>query len=320
MDPSSSADKSTDASRTSAKRSSRDRFIFNADCIFCHSEGRKKIKKAKSWTTEPLSKFEFGGGETIIETAEAKQDYDLLRRIKGYDLYACEAQFHPSCRKRYTADPELWRSVDAGKKIEQQNLETSHKAAYEQVCSLIDEMLIEKKGIVKMTYLLEKYTDYLQKTPHPNPNYRSEKLKLKLQKSYPSSLSFVTLNKKFQSSLVYSTNTDNDALVQTTYDLSNEDKEQDVASQLRSDIITTFQQSDSLRWPPSAHHLDEMDNVVPANVIKFLRCVLTGRDEAGSRKVNRLVRSLGEDLCRATTKGQWKLPKHILLCMTLRHL
>ena len=105
-----------------------------------------------------------------------------------------------------------------------------------------------------------------------------------------------------------------------TYDLSNEDKLQDVASQLRSDIVTTFQQSDSLRWPPSAHHLEEMDNVVPENVIKFLRCLLTGGDEAGSRKVNRLVRSFGEDLSRATTKGQWKLPKHILLCMTLWHL
>ena len=143
MDPSSFADKSTDASRASAKRSSSDRFIINPDCIFCHSEGRKKIKKAKSWTTKPLSIFKFGGGETIIETVEAKQDYDLLRRIKGYDLYACEAE------KRYTADPELWRSVDVGKKIEQQNLETSHKAAYEQVCSLIDEMLIGKEGIVR---------------------------------------------------------------------------------------------------------------------------------------------------------------------------
>ena len=105
-----------------------------------------------------------------------------------------------------------------------------------------------------------------------------------------------------------------------TYDISNEDKVQDVASQLRSDIITTFQQSDSLRWPPSAHNLEEMDNVVPASVIKSLRCLSSGRDEAGSRKVNRLVRSFGEDLCRATTKGQWKLPKHIWLCMTFRYL
>ena len=154
-------------------------------------EGRKKIKKAKSWTTEPISKFEFVGGETIIETAEAKHDYDLLRRIKGYDLYACEAQFHPSCRKRYSTDPELWHSVVAGKKLEQQNLETLHKAAYEQVCSLVHEMLIEKRGIRKMTYLLKKYTDYLHKTGHCNPNYRSARLRPKLQKTQVHSALFL---------------------------------------------------------------------------------------------------------------------------------
>lgn len=77
------------------KRSSTDKYIFHPDCIFCHSEGRKKIKKGQSWTTEGLANFEYGGGGTVLKAAEVKQDHDLLRRIKGYDLFACEAQFHP---------------------------------------------------------------------------------------------------------------------------------------------------------------------------------------------------------------------------------
>ena len=36
------------------------------------SLGCKKVKKAQYWTIEPLSKFEFGGGETVIKTAESK--------------------------------------------------------------------------------------------------------------------------------------------------------------------------------------------------------------------------------------------------------
>ena len=40
--------------------------------IFCHSDGCKKVKKAHCWTIEPLSKFDFGGEETVIKTAEAK--------------------------------------------------------------------------------------------------------------------------------------------------------------------------------------------------------------------------------------------------------
>ena len=51
-----------------------DRFMFNPDCIFCHSDRCKKVKKAHYWTKVPLSKFEFGGGETVIRTAEAKNN------------------------------------------------------------------------------------------------------------------------------------------------------------------------------------------------------------------------------------------------------
>ena len=36
--------------------------------------------------------------------------------------------------------------------------------------------------------------------------------------------------------------------------------------------------------------------------------------------MNRLASSLGQDICKATTYGQWDQPKHILLGTTLRHL
>ena len=55
-----------------AKWSLSDRFMFDPDCIFCRSDRCKKVKKAHYWTKEPLSKSEFGGGETVIRTAEAK--------------------------------------------------------------------------------------------------------------------------------------------------------------------------------------------------------------------------------------------------------
>ena len=37
-------------------------------------------------------------------------------------------------------------------------------------------------------------------------------------------------------------------------------------------------------------------------------------------KRNVLFYQIGQDLCRSVTEGEWKLPKHILLCMTIRHL
>ena len=70
---SSTAGQSTDAIHSvAAKWSLSDRFMSNLNCIFCHSDGCKNVKKAHYWTIEPLSKFGFGGEETVTKTAESK--------------------------------------------------------------------------------------------------------------------------------------------------------------------------------------------------------------------------------------------------------
>ena len=89
-------------------------------------------------------KIEFGGGTAILVAAEERQDYVLLRRIKGYIMYACEAQYHPSCRKRYTTVPKLWQSPNEENRFAHENMEAAHKEAYAQVWLLVDKKLIEK--------------------------------------------------------------------------------------------------------------------------------------------------------------------------------
>ena len=54
---------------------------------------------------------------------------------------------------------KVWYSEGVGKKLEKQSLEISCTAAYEQLCYLVDEILVKKKWIMKMKYLLGKYTD-----------------------------------------------------------------------------------------------------------------------------------------------------------------
>ena len=85
--------------------------IFPAECIFCDKKGRCKVKRKGAWTTEPLAKFEFGGGETVLKTAESENAYLPLKKIKGFDLFACEAQYHPSYHKSYTRK-RLWLKVE----------------------------------------------------------------------------------------------------------------------------------------------------------------------------------------------------------------
>ena len=50
----------------------------------------------------------------------------------------------------------------------------------------------------------------------------------------------------------------------------------------------------------------------------FLHNVICGQNSVQpSGRTNRLVSSIGQDICRAATRGRWKLPMHIVVCMTL---
>lgn len=75
--------------------------IFKPDCIFCSSERKKKVKVQGCWSTEGMSVFNKEGWKKILQLAEEKNYEKLLRRIRGYDLFASEAKFHQSCRVKY---------------------------------------------------------------------------------------------------------------------------------------------------------------------------------------------------------------------------
>lgn len=104
-----------------SRRSSTDKIIFTPDCIFCGPESRKKVKVHHNWTSQRMIQFEFDGWKSVLEMAEKKQDEKLLTRIRGYDLFACEAKFHKNFRMKYMQDAEKWQSTD------QWILETSKK-------------------------------------------------------------------------------------------------------------------------------------------------------------------------------------------------
>lgn len=86
------------------------------------------------------------------------------------------------------------------------------------------------------------------------------------------------------------------------------------------EIISSFNSSEELKWPPTAHDLAATDYVLPPSLATFLSYVLSGKSTTHSDKDQRLIASIGQDICRAATKGEWKLPKHVLVCLTLRHM
>ena len=158
--------------------------LFAKDCIFCNKEGNISIRKAGVKTTEITQKFASDGWKTIVQCAESKNDEKLLLRIRGYDLFASEAHFHPKCRKKYVQDPQYWRSQDTEAKLHHEEKEAAHETAFLKVCEVVSKEVISNQTVIKLTGLVQLYVKELEGTDFSNPSYRSEKLKDKLESRY----------------------------------------------------------------------------------------------------------------------------------------
>ncbi len=300
-------------------RSSKDKVLFHPDCIFCGSDKPKKLKKQDSWTTEKLSVFEKEGWRNVLDAAERKCDETLLRRIRGHDLFAVEAKYHCSCRCSYIQNPSKWRSQDPRKFQEQREMEQSHEMAFREVCKIVDKEIIHAGKVLKLDDLRQTYERKLAETEHANPNFRGERLKEKLckQDQYMC-LRFCHLG-PFQSYIVYHDGTSMDAAIKWSYQIGCRDVLQDVGTQIHQEIREGHTNSQPLTWPPSAHDLQEQEEIPPM-LHKLLCYIICGKASLESPKQRRLVSSIAQDVCRAATNGEWKQAKHILLSLTLRHL
>lgn len=320
-------------SLSSQSEGARCTFLFPNQCIFCD-----KAKSKLKGKTEELTKFQSWkhkepAWKVIEPRAQELKKEALYRKVQGKDLFAMEAQYHPTCRMHFNTEYQnhvrgKQRAEKAADSID--SLEAQKIAAHKSYCVVKDYILsnvIEGKEVVQLRFLCNLYMKTLENEGFPNPKYRSEKLARRLQGDKDISRE-VTISKVphhgcIELNLIYSSSITVDEAVVCAYKLGTADQLQETALTLHSHIIKAFKESKELPWPPTAQELDavKMDKLLPEHLVQFLRSVVTGTLEGElCEKTQRLVYSIAQDVCRAATSSQWKLPKHILLCATLRHL
>ena len=306
--------------------------LFPPECIFC-----EKIEiKVNSKSQRPsafTNKGKTSPWKNIENQALALGNMHLYRQVQGKDLFAAEAKYHQSCRNLFnTKFRNHVRDQDQKKKCvlstEQDCKVAAHKEALTSVVHYIEDHVIKLNELVLLTHLRSLYVKELDRIGYPQSEYRSEQLKMCLQKHKiseyitfanvnPGNKGFVTYN------LIYSkTITINDAIA-IAFRLGSRNKHEDVALYLRSIIQRAFNESKMQPWPPSADDLqNSSEDGICAELAQFLSLVISGDEESGKKcvKTMRIVQSIGQDICRAVTNGEWKLPKHILLSTTVRHL
>jgi len=279
--------------RVARRSTDKDNIVFNPDCIFCNKTGKKKVKVKGVWTTEDTTVFERGGGDTVLQCAEKKDDFKLLRRISGFDLFSCEAKFHPSCRRIYVSSSEKWKSEDEENVEQQAGMEKAHRDSYEKVCQVVNNEVLIGKRVVRVSDLHLIYVSHLNETQFANPNYRGEKLKSKLERDYHGRISFCPIGSesRFSSYLVFNMNMDLTEAIKSSYQLRQQDQLKEVADIIRDEVIQKYQDSGEMSWPLTVTDLSHTSSVLPQVLKKFLTHVLCG-DKSPSFRLSGVMKSI----------------------------
>ena len=234
-----------------------------------------------------------------------------------------EAHYHQSCRRQYTREIGLDRSRDDQQRKKQIEMEQAHRQSFDKLCSLITERVLVQQEIMKLSDALQYYVGLMNATEYQCPDYRAEKVIAKLLKhDIGSKISFTSFEKgkgKYSSQLIFSNAIETADAVKLAYKLGTNDSIAHVAETLRESIKESFINSDKMSWPPSVEYLKNIEGVGPEELERFLKIVLSGSKYCENIRVNRLGLAISQDICRRATNGKWTMPKHILLCMTLRH-
>ena len=171
--------------------------------------------------------------------------------------------------------------------------------------------------------LKERYLQFMyENSPSVyNPLYKTSKVKSKLMKKLGSCIKLWQSN--YKSELVYSSEIPQIQAIETVFEVAAlESKHVEEAALVRSRIITeSHKESVKLPWPPSSNNL--LSGIVhpPPLLENFLSILQSGKQKnEASEKKKQLAGSFAQDIYTAVTNGQWAMPKHLLLGMSVRHL
>ena len=138
----------------------------------------------------------YSANNAIHEGAKKLSDTELLRKIIDKDLIAQEVKYHKQCYSLFVLKANEVESVPS-------NGEDCEKFdAFDKMLSMVDHEIFEKRKVLDMKSLLEKYYAILREEGSQQA-YRSDKLKSRLEKHYKEKLVFRERGRnKYQ--LVYS--------------------------------------------------------------------------------------------------------------------
>ena len=226
-------------------------------------------------------------------------------------------------KKKYVQ--RLYNIAQSTPEARQVNLDNVaiHQTAFAAVKDFIEENVILNYKLVELTELNKIFIQTTVGTEFHNPNHKSEDLLNRIMSdSYLTTKISYTLvtGKGVPFNIIYNTQISIGQAISAAYVLSRKDIIEKSALQIRNQIKVDHQNSEKIKWPPKVDDLIRDAEVLPETLQRFLSLLFTGKSKGLSDHAKRLVFSIRQDICRAVTNGEWLLAKHILLCISFRHM
>ena len=201
--------------------------------------------------------------------------------MDGQDVIAREAYYHSSCYNNIilrNIDDNIQDSNKSDTKIAQE----AHSSAFSFLCAYIQDSIIDKSNVERMTMLKERYLNHIFEnypTVH-NPLYKTEKLKRKIQTYFNDKLEFWSPNNRHTSDLVYSNCVNKGSAIETAFEIGASEQRQieEAAMILRRHIWEEYRMSDEMPWsPPRGSELSSWREP-PKCLSNFLAVLISGKN------------------------------------------
>ena len=256
----------------------------------------------------------FEAGDLLLEATRLRKDERIVVSIQNQDYIAIEFRYHRSCYRDYTSK----KSLDILKKTEDVNELSPYDFAAQQMIDYVQEKVIDGYEIILMSELKEMFMKFLRDKEVTSSDYRSSKLKSRLQKHFGDKLGFRHPRYRAESDIIFSDAIPKGMVVEQNLKL------------VQPEI--SLEQND-----PNEAHMSESNTVFHAsnltipvlayNMLNMLAWMLTYSSEF-SDQVNfkvptdevthRRILSIWQEMIFTSSEVVVKPPKHIALSVSVK--
>ena len=283
----------------------------------------------------------FEACNSIKESAEAREDHELLSVLQtvNYDLIAAEGKYHKACHASYISKVNIKHKQRDASIIK----ESTFDEAFNRLVKTITPE-VENGKAYDMNGLLVMFKREMEKLGNDSQSYTKQKLKVRLMSHFEEQLVFHQPPQQSKPEIVYSSsislidviNAASDCplpdtassmtTVQIAAATSNLLDIYSVAFQIRQDIM----KCKGIEIKPlniGDLQLDIAKALLPQSLYWLVRWIVTGEqysDSSPSSASNttdeRKIILCGQDLVHCASHARVKLPKHVGLAMSVKHL